>query len=173
MERKERGCIQVYYGDGKGKTTAAVGQAVRAAGAGMTVCFAQFMKPGTSCELEGLRSLGVRTISGAQTKFSFRMTPEEKAQARLRNEAILDEALILEDDMLVLDEVMDACRLGLLDSERVLSLLRDKPRDMELVITGHKPDPDFIAVADYVTETVCHKHPYRDEGMGARRGIEY
>ena len=56
----ERGYIQVYYGDGKGKTTAAVGQAVRAAGAGMSVCFAQFLKSGASCELEGLRSLGIR-----------------------------------------------------------------------------------------------------------------
>ena len=169
----ERGYIQVYYGDGKGKTTAAVGQAVRAAGAGMTVCFAQFMKPGTSCELEGLRSLGVRMISGAQSKFSFQMTTEEKAEARLRNEAILDEALILKDDMLVLDEAMDACRLGLLDRDRVLELLREKPQGMELVITGHEPDGDFIELADYVTETVCHKHPYRDEGACARRGIEY
>ena len=92
----ERGYIQVYYGDGKGKTTAAVGQAVRAAGAGMSVCFAQFLKSGASCELEGLRSLGIRMISGAQRKFVFQMTEEEKAEARRRNEAILDEALILE-----------------------------------------------------------------------------
>ena len=169
----ERGYIQVYYGDGKGKTTAAVGLAVRAVGAGLTVCFAQFMKPGTSCELEGLRSLGVRMISGAQNKFSFQMTPEEKAQACLRNEAILNEALILKDDVLVLDEAMDACRLGLLDRERILALLRDKPHDLELVITGHEPDQEFLDLADYVTEAVCHKHPYRDEGVAARKGIEY
>lgn len=169
----ERGYIQIYYGDGKGKTTAAVGLAVRAVGAGLTVCFAQFMKPGTSCELEGLRSLGVRMISGAQNKFSFQMTPEEKAQARLRNEAILNEALILKDDVLVLDEAMDACRLGLLDRERILALLRDKPHGLELVITGHEPDQEFLDLADYVTEAVCHKHPYRDEGVRARKGIEY
>lgn len=169
----ERGYIQVYYGDGKGKTTAAVGLAVRAVGAGLTVCFAQFMKPGTSCELEGLRSLGVRMISGAQNKFSFQMTPEEKAQACLRNEAILNEALILKDDVLVLDEAMDACRLGLLDRERILTLLRDKPHGLELVITGHEPDQEFLDLADYVTEAVCHKHPYRDEGVAARKGIEY
>lgn len=169
----ERGYVQVYYGDGKGKTTAAVGLAVRAVGAGLTVCFAQFMKPGTSCELEGLRSLGVRMISGAQNKFSFQMTPEEKAQARLRNEAILNEALILKDDVLVLDEAMDACRLGLLDRERILALFRDKPHGLELVITGHEPDQEFLDLADYVTEAVCHKHPYRDEGVRARKGIEY
>ena len=168
----ERGYIQVYYGDGKGKTTAAVGLAVRAVGAGLTVCFAQFMKPGTSCELEGLRSLGVRMISGAQNKFSFQMTPEEKAQARLRNEAILNEALILKDDVLVLDEAMDACRLGLLDREHILALLRDKPHGLELVITGHEPDQEFLDLADYVTEAVCHKHPYQ-EGVRARKGIEY
>ena len=91
----------------------------------------------------------------------------------MRNEAILDEALILKDDMLVLDEAMDACRLGLLDRDRVLGLLREKPQGMELVITGHEPDGDFIELADYVTETVCRKHPYRDEGVCARRGIEY
>ena len=165
----ERGFIQVYFGDGKGKTTAAVGQAVRAVGAGLTVCFAQFMKPGTSCELEALRSLGVRMISGAQDKFTFQMTPEEKAQARLRNEAVLNEALILKDDVLVLDEAMDACRLGLLDRDRVLALLREKPQGMELVITGHEPDEDFLALADYVTEAVCHKNPYQD-GFAARKG---
>ncbi|HIT44752.1 MAG TPA: cob(I)yrinic acid a,c-diamide adenosyltransferase [Candidatus Aphodovivens excrementavium] len=168
----DRGYIQVYYGDGKGKTTAAVGQAVRAAGAGLTVCFAQFLKPGTSCELEGLRALGVRMISGAQDKFCFQMTPEEKEQARLRNEAVLSEALLLEDDMLVLDEAMDACRLGLLDRNRVLALLREKPQGMELVITGHEPDPAIVDAADYVTEAVCHKHPFQ-EGAPARRGIEY
>lgn len=168
----DRGYIQVYYGDGKGKTTAAVGQAVRAAGAGLTVCFAQFLKPGTSCELEGLRALGVRMISGAQDKFCFQMTPEEKEQARLRNEAVLSEALLLEDDMLVLDEAMDACRLGLLDRDRVLALSREKPQGMELVITGHDPDPAIVDVADYVTEAVCHKHPFQ-EGAPARRGIEY
>ena len=168
----ERGYIQVYYGDGKGKTTAAVGQAVRAAGAGMSVCFAQFLKSGASCELEGLRSLGIRMISGAQCKFAFQMTEEEKAAARRCNEAILDEALILEDDMLVLDEAMDACRLGLLDRDRVLELLREKPQGMELVITGHEPDQEFLDLADYVTEAVCHKHPYQ-EGVAARRGIEY
>lgn len=169
----DRGLIHVYYGEGKGKTTAAVGQAVRAVGAGLTVCFAQFLKPGTSCELEGLRALGVRMISGAQDKFSFQMDDEERAEARRRNEAVLDQALLLSDDMLVLDEAMDACRLGLLDRERVLALLRGKPQGMELVVTGHEPDEDFLALADYATETVCRKHPYRDEGIPARRGIEY
>ena len=168
----KRGYIQLYYGDGKGKTTAAVGQAVRAAGAGMTVCFAQFLKSGASSELEALRSLGVRMISGAQDKFAFQMTDAEKEEARLRNEAILDEALLLKDDMLVLDEAMDACRLGLLDRDRVLALLREKPEGLELVITGHEPDQSFLVAADYVTETVCHKHPYQ-EGVAARRGIEY
>lgn len=169
----DRGLIHVYYGDGKGKTTAAVGQAVRAVGAGLTVCFAQFLKPGTSCELDGLRALGVRMISGAQDKFSFQMTDEERAQARLRNEAVLDQALLLSDDVLVLDEAMDACQLGLLDRGRVLALLRNKPSGMEVVVTGHEPDPEFLALADYATEAVCRKHPYRDEGVPARRGIEY
>lgn len=168
----ERGFIHVYYGDGKGKTTAAVGLAVRAAGAGFTVCFAQFMKSGKSSELEGLRSLGVRMVSGAQCKFSYQMTEEEKAEARRCNEAILDEALLLKDDVLILDEAMDACQLGFLDRERVLELLRDKPRGLELVVTGHAPDDEFLAVADYVTEAVCHKHPYQD-GVAARKGIEY
>lgn len=168
----ERGYIQVYYGDGKGKTTAAIGLAVRAVGAGLTVCFAQFLKSGQSCELEGLRSLGVRMISGAQEGFAFQMDEAQKAKARLRNEAILNEALLLKDDVLVLDEAMDACRLGLLDRDRVLRLLRDKPEGMELVITGHEPDQDFLAAADYVTEALCHKHPYQ-EGIPARKGIEF
>lgn len=168
----ERGLIHVYYGDGKGKTTAAVGLAVRAVGADLTVCFAQFMKSGRSNELEGLRSLGVRVVSGAQSKLSFRMTEEEKAIARGRNEDILKEALLLPSDVLVLDEVMDACRLGFLNREHVLALLRDKPQGVELVVTGHECDRDFTDLADYVTEAVCHKHPYR-EGVVARKGIEY
>ena len=153
----ERGYIQVYYGDGKGKTTAAVGQAVRAAGAGMSVCFAQFLKSGASCELEGLRSLGIRMISGAQCKFAFQMTEEEKAEARRRNEAILDEALILEDDMLVLDEAMDACRLGLLDRNRVLALLRERSDKTGIVYCATR------AAVEKVCQTLC------DNGFSATR----
>lgn len=168
----KRGLIHVYYGDGKGKTTAAIGLSVRAVGANLTVCFAQFMK-GKSSELEGLRSLGVRMVGGAQNKFSFKMSDEEKEQARKRNEAVLDEALLLPSDVLVLDEAMDACRLGFLSRERVVDLIKNKPEGMELIITGHEPDAEFLEHADYVTETVCHKHPYRDEGVKARKGIEY
>lgn len=168
----DRGRIHVYYGDGKGKTTAAIGLSVRAVGARLTVCFAQFMKSGRSCELEGLRSLGVRMVSGAQCKFSYQMDEAERAEARRCNEAVLDEALLLPADVLVLDEAMDACQLGFLDRERVLGLLRDKPAGMELVVTGHTPDDEFLAAADYVTEAVCRKHPYQ-EGVPARKGIEF
>ncbi|MEE0845482.1 MAG: cob(I)yrinic acid a,c-diamide adenosyltransferase [Eggerthellaceae bacterium] len=168
----DRGLVHVYYGDGKGKTSAAVGLAVRAVGSGLSVCFAQFMKSGASGELDGLRSLGVRVVSGAQGKFSFQMNDEEKERARIGNEAVLDEALLLADDVLVLDEAMDACRKGFLDRDRVLRLLDEKPASVEVVITGHAPDPDFLEKADYVTEAVCCKHPYR-EGVPARKGIEY
>lgn len=168
----DKGYIHLYYGEGKGKTSAAIGLAVRAASAGCTVCFAQFLKSGTSSELLGLRSLGVRVISGAQNKFTRHMNDEEKATARLRNEGVLREALIVQDDVLVLDEALDACRLGLLDKENLLSLAENKSEGLELVLTGHKLDRDFLRLADYVTEAVCHKHPFQ-EGVAARRGIEY
>ena len=166
------GLVHIYFGEGKGKTTAAVGLAVRAAGSGMCVCFAQLMKPGRTSELDSLRALGVRVISGAQHKFSFDMTEEEKALVRTRNDAIVDEALLEPCDLLVLDEAIGAYRKGLVTREKIERLLEEKPDGLELVLTGRDPEPFMLERADYATEMVCRKHPYR-AGIAARRGIEF
>lgn len=168
----DRGLVHVYYGDGKGKTTAAVGLAVRALGAGLDVRFAQFLKSGVSAELDELRSLGAQVISGAQEKFVFQMTDDERCAARENNEAVFVEALMTPCDVLVLDEAIGACQLGLISRERLENLLRNKPFGLELILTGRDPEPFVLAHADYATEMVCRKHPF-ECGIAARRGIEF
>jgi len=168
----DRGLIHIYFGDGKGKTTAAVGLAVRAAGNGLCVCFAQLMKTDEPPELASLAKLGVRVIGGAQEKFSFQMTEEEKAQAVEDNDAILEEALEKPCDLLVLDEAINAYRKGFVSKDRLERLVKEKPESLELVLTGRGPAPFMMEYADYATEMVCRKHPF-DQGIPARKGIEY
>ena len=168
------GLIHLYYGDGKGKTTAAVGLAVRAAGSGMKVTFAQFMKNGRSSEVEVLSGIpGITTlIADGICKFSFKMTDEEKRAARVCQKELLKRALDTTCDMLVLDESINAYRTGLIDHDELEKVVLEKPEDLELVLTGRAPAWFFIERADYVTEMVCHKHPYND-GVRARRGVEF
>ena len=173
------GLIHVYYGNGKGKTTAALGLAVRAAGCGNKVVIVQFLKEWTCGEHNALAQISnVMFIRGkpAGGKFVRDMSEKEKQETKLSQDESLKNALELvktgQCDVLILDEVLDAYNLGVLDKEMLDRLIDSKPDSLELVITGHKPDTRLIERADYVTEMVKHKHPY-DEGICARRGIEY
>ena len=112
----DKGLVHLYYGEGKGKTTAAMGLALRALGQGMRVVVVQFLKSGTSGELEPLRRLGVAVHSGkAGAKFTFQMTEEEKAETAAMHDRMLREALTEECDLLILDELCAARQTGLLD----------------------------------------------------------
>lgn len=171
------GLVHLYTGGGKGKTTAAVGLAVRALGAGKRVLFCQFLKGGDTAELEPLSRLGARILRAKHgVKFTFQMTPEELADARARHESCLADVQAAlaggETDVLILDEAVDAVNAGLIDGEALARTLSGRPAAVEAVLTGRNPDARLVALADYHTEFVCRAHPYQ-KGIPARRGIEY
>lgn len=172
------GLTHVYYGDGKGKTTCAIGLAVRAAGCGMKVMIIQFLKNTECGEIKVLSGIeGVTLLRGkAGAGFTFNMTQEHLDQTTLIHNSNLmqgiDAAREGKIDLLVLDEVMDAYQLDLLDKQALESLINDKPKGLELVITGHTPVQFILEKADYVSEIKKVKHPY-DKGINARKGIEY
>lgn len=173
---EELGLVHIYTGDGKGKTTAALGLALRAAGYGMRTYIGQFMKGQDYGELAGARLLAPYLTIEQYGRPSFvhlhQATPEdirlaheglEKARTAMRSG---DYAIV------VLDEVCVALHFGLLSVEEVLAFLEEKPKGVELVLTGRRAPEELIARADLVTEMREVKHPYH-RGIPARRGIEY
>ena len=173
-----KGLIHLYYGYGKGKTTAAFGLALRASGCDKKVVIVQFLKNWKSGEIMQLDKLdNITVIRGlVSNKFSFDMTDEEKAANRELHNDHLKEALSYvekgECDVLILDEVVDAYAMDLLDAELYKDTLLNKKEELEIVMTGHSC-PDWIKdCCNYVTEMVKIKHPY-DEGIIARKGIEF
>jgi len=174
-----KGLTHIYHGNGKGKTTAALGLALRASGCGKKVVIVHFLKDWNCGELESLELLpNVKVFLGKSSGGVFLrdMSDEDKAATKAIHDGNLRSALELQQngqcDLLVLDEAIDAYQLGVLDDELFGNLLDNKPEPLELVITGHKPDERMLERADYVTEMVKRKHPY-DEGVPARRGIEF
>ena len=169
-----RGLIHLYTGDGKGKTTAAVGLAVRAAGRGLRVWFVQLMKGRPSGEIPVLEQIaGITVRRAGSEKFSFQMTEGEAAAVRQAQDALLLEAMAHEDktDLLILDEALSAVTAGLLDEELLRRLVCRKPQGLEVVLTGRDPRPWMVEAADYLTEMVKRRHPF-DRGVPARDGIE-
>lgn len=168
-----KGLVHLYWGDGKGKTTAAFGLALRMLGSGGNVAVVQFLKDGQSSELEPLRRLGARVYSGQPgTGFFSQMSPEERQTVRARHDDLLRQALALPCDLLVLDEACAACRLGMVDEALVRQAVLDRPAGREVVLTGRDPADWMQQAADYSTEMFCHKHPYQ-QGITARKGVEY
>ncbi len=172
------GMIHIYHGDGKGKTTAAIGLLVRAAGHGYRVMLVQFLKNGRSGEIEALKHLPqVSVVVAPQIdKFTCNMSLQEKEETRGYHQALFNAckaaAFKGELDLLVLDEVLDAINTKLLDEEELLSFLRAKPRTLEVVLTGRQPSAEMLELADYISEIRCCRHPYQ-KGIAARKGIEY
>lgn len=173
----QKGLIHIYCGDGKGKTTSAMGLAVRAAGHGMKVLIYQFMKDNTTSERNVLKQISNITIIDGlqQEKFSFQMTEQEKIQRKdfytKRFEEITKKAKEEAFDMLLMDEIIYTIRAGLLEEQLVISYLNTKPEALEVVLTGNAPSASLVEAADYVSEIKKIKHPY-DRGIGARHGIE-
>ena len=171
------GLIHIYWGEGKGKTSAALGLALRVAGAGMRVLFVQFLKDGSSSEISMLERLGIETACCHDIrKFVFQMTEAERLQAGEEYSRLLTAAIsrYREADMglLVLDEVIPACNLGLVSETALADFLRSKPRELEVALTGREPSPALLELADYATEMKKLRHPY-DRGIQARKGIEF
>ncbi|HIE38165.1 MAG TPA: cob(I)yrinic acid a,c-diamide adenosyltransferase [Anaerolineales bacterium] len=173
-KRLSKGYVQVYTGDGKGKTTAALGLALRASGHGMRTYIGQFMKGQQYGELDALRDHSYVTIEQYGDVRCIRreeVTPEHVAQARRGLERARGAMLSGRYDIVVLDEVNVAIWFGLLTVEEVLALLDEKPEDVELVLTGRRAPEALIERADLVTEMREVKHYYR-QGVVARPGIE-
>lgn len=172
-----QGLIHLYFGDGKGKTTAAVGLSVRAAGAGKRVLFAQFLKDGSSSELNVLRALQNVEVACCTQNFGFfkAMDGQTKATAQKAYSALLEDVMRRSADgvnLFVLDEAVAACNYGLIEETALLDFLRRRPETLEVVLTGRNPSQHLLDAADYVTEMRKRKHPF-DRGIAARRGVEF
>lgn len=172
-----RGMIHYYFGDGKGKTSAALGAALRAAGYG-DVVIVQFLKNTQSGELLSLQKLDNITVlrGKAGEPFVCEMTDEEKRLTEGIHEKNLLAGMKLSQSpecrLLVLDEADTAVELGVLNEELLKKAILEKPEHLELVITGHKPLSWIVNAADYITEMKKYRHPY-DKGIAAREGVEY
>ena len=167
--------IHVYYGDGKGKTTAALGLLLRASGCGIGCVLVQFLKDWRCGEITALAQLENVTVlrgKAGSASFSNNMSPEELAATREIHNENLRAAMATDCGLLVLDELLDAVSLGLLDEELLRDLLDSPSEGPELVITGHGAVDWILDRADYVTEMVKRRHPY-DKGITARRGVEF
>lgn len=172
----KRGLIQIYTGNGKGKTTAALGLAVRASGHGLRVLMIQFMKGWPNYgELRAVKHLpGVELRQFGRAEFVDRDNPDP-ADVRMAHDALRAAAEAMERgecDILILDEINVALDFGLITLDEVLRVLDARPPAMEMVLTGRNAHPEIIRRADLVTEMLDIKHPYA-AGVAARRGIEY
>ena len=167
------GLVHLYWGEGKGKTTAAMGLALRSLGAGRKVVVVQFLKGGPSGEIPLLEQLGARVFRGkAGQKFTCQMTEAERAETKALQTEHLRRALALEADLLVLDEACAAWQKDLVDRALLKGAVLERPEGREVVLTGREPPEWMREAADYVTEMRCHRHPF-EQGVPARRGVEF
>lgn len=176
------GCIHIYCGDGKGKTTAAAGLAIRMAGSGGQVIIARFLKNDDSGEVTILRDTKGIYVFPCEKDFGFtwQMSEEQKLEAGIYYEELLSKAFYMAHGLsgggktvlLILDEVCAALNSGLIKESQLLALLDMRSENMEIVMTGRNPSDMMIERAHYVSEIQKIKHPF-DHGTGARKGIEY
>ncbi len=172
------GCVHIYCGDGKGKTSAALGLALRAAGRGKRILIVRFLKNEDSGEVPVLRSIPEITVMPCDREFGFvfRMEEEQRMEAaeyfQARFESACRQALEEPYDVLILDEIMAACHYGMVQEADVRRFLEQRPESMEIVLTGRDPSAGLLEMADYISEICMRKHPY-EKGIPAREGIEY
>lgn len=170
--------VHLYYGDGKGKTSCAMGMVLRAVGRRLQVVVAQFLKGADSGERLVLAALPGAVLLPVPDRvpFSFAMTPEQRSEERKRCREMMEQCRTLaeqgECSLLVLDEVCDALRQELVTQEEVFSLLDACGSGIEVVLTGRDPGPALRDRADYITEMLKVRHPY-DRGEPSRLGIEW
>jgi cob(I)alamin adenosyltransferase len=177
VKEKTTGLVQVFTGNGKGKTTASLGTVLRAAGHGFKILVIFFVKGNsTDGEFNTLPKLpGVEVAKFGLRKWirdTKNVTPEEKAQGKAALEAARVAAASGKYDIIVCDEINIAVHFQLITADDVLQLIKDKAPTTELILTGRNADSRVIEAADLVTEMKAIKHPY-DKGIMAREGIEY
>lgn len=166
--------IQVYTGDGKGKTTAALGLALRAAGAGLKVYICQFCKGKHYCEHESLKKIKNIKIEQYGAACFIRRAPSS-ADIKLARSGVKAASKAIRSrrySLIVLDEINVALKLKLVSLENVLSLIKSTPKDIELILTGRSACPEVLKIADLVSEVREKKHYYKN-GIPARKGIEF
>ena len=174
----KQGLIHIYCGDGKGKTSAATGLAVRAAGCGRKVLFVRFLKNEESGELKILDEVPEISVVHLERSYGYFNTLSEREKEEVRHmygkvwSSIPEMTAGGTYDILVMDEFMAAYRYGLIPQEEARAFLQEKPESLEVVLTGRDPDEKLVELADYVSEIRKIKHPF-DRGIRARRGIEY
>lgn len=174
----ELGLIHIYCGDGKGKTTASMGLGMRAAGRDKKVLLTQFLKDNETGELNSIEKLGINfeVFEGIPVKKFFKfMSPEEQMVTTKEHEErfrkVTKKAIDENVDLLILDEIIAATNLKLVPLDEVVAFLENKPKGLEVVLTGRNPDDKLVYLADYVSEIKAVKHPY-EKGINSRIGIE-
>ena len=171
----EKGYIHIYTGPGKGKTTAALGLGLRAAGAGFIVHMIQFMKGRRYSEINSIENLPNFTISQhGRDEFVSKENPEQIDIDLAMDGFVHAKDLIKKNnhDMIILDELNVAVDFNLISVEKVIELIEKKPEKLELVMTGRNAHPELVKIADIVTEMLEIKHPYQ-QGIPARKGIDF
>lgn len=174
---KQTGCIHIYCGNGKGKTTTGMGLCTRAAGYGYKVLIYQFMKNNNTSERNILTKVpNITFIDGLESeKFSFQMSEDEKTERKKYYETqfeIVTKIAAAEGfDVLFMDELIYTIGNGLFDEAILLNYLKNKPPHLEIILTGQNPSDALVNAADYVSEIQKRKHPF-DRGLKSRKGIE-
>lgn len=174
MAKQEfKGLVQIYTGDGKGKTTAALGQALRAAGQGLRVTFIQFLKSQVGGEHISTRKAGIFEIIQFGEGDLFKKTDDQLKKESEQAYELAEKSLTGgKYDMVILDEIFIANWRGLISLQQILTLIDEKPANVELILTGRKAPQEVIRRADLVTEMLMIKHPFSD-GVPQRQGIEF
>jgi cob(I)alamin adenosyltransferase len=176
MTKLEKGLVQVYTGNGKGKTSAAFGLVLRAIGRGLKVYMIQFIKGGFDYgELYVVDRLPNLTLKAFGRGKFITSKPPEKEDVRFAEEALKLAKEIIESrehDIVILDEINVALHLKLIELQEVVDIIKKKPENVEIVLTGRNAPEEIIELADLVTELKEIKHPF-SKGYGARKGIEY
>lgn len=170
--------LQIYTGDGKGKTTAGVGLCIRAVGAGLKVLYTQFLKDGSSSEIEIMSKINGIDLFLATKSFGFikYMSESELKEAKeYYNDYLLSIIKKVKEnnyDILVIDEFMAAYNYAMIDKETAFNFIQNNKGKLELVLTGRDVPKEIEEICDYLSEIKKVKHPF-DEGIAARLGIEY
>jgi cob(I)alamin adenosyltransferase len=176
MSKLKQGFVQIYTGNGKGKSTAAIGQAVRAAGFGLKTYIAQFMKEYPYNELNSLKHLSewitIEQFGGDDFVYKKELPGKEELEKANKGLQIAREKMLSgEYDLIILDEAIVAIYFKLIQTEELIEFIKIKPQNVELILTGRYCPEELIELADLVTEMKEVKHYYQ-KGITSRRGIE-
>jgi cob(I)alamin adenosyltransferase len=176
MNKLKQGFVQIYTGNGKGKSTAAIGQAVRAAGFGLRTYIAQFMKEYPYNELNSLKKLSewitIEQYGGDEFVYKKELPGKEELEKASRGLQTAREKMLSGDyDLIILDEAIVAIYFKLIETKELIEFIKAKPDNVELILTGRYCPQELIELADLVTEMMEVKHYYQ-KGITSRRGIE-